>query len=39
MIKKSVDALKKHFTIAKEDNDETKSQKQIDRARINLGIA
>jgi len=27
MIKKSVDALKKHFTIAKEDNDETKNQK------------
>jgi len=27
MIKKSVDALKKHFTIAKEDNDETKNSK------------
>jgi hypothetical protein len=25
MIKKSVDALKKHFTIAKEDSDETKN--------------
>jgi pyruvate/2-oxoglutarate dehydrogenase complex dihydrolipoamide acyltransferase (E2) component len=39
MIKKSVDALKKHFTLAKEDSDETKNQKLIDKARINLGIA
>ena len=40
MTRKSVDALRKHFGLAKDDQgDEPKEQKLIDAARVNLGIA
>jgi hypothetical protein len=38
-VKRSVDFLQKHFELARADNEETKSQKLIDKARVNLGIA
>lgn len=39
-VKQSVDALSRHFNLAKDDEDvETKDQKLIDAARVNLGIA
>jgi phosphoribosylformylglycinamidine (FGAM) synthase PurS component len=34
-----VDCLQKHFDLSRADSDETKNQRQIDRARVNLGIA
>lgn len=42
IIKKSVECLHRHFALARDDNNEnetTKSQKLIDKARVNLGIA
>lgn len=44
IIKKSVECLQKHFLLARgpEDDNQTetkKSQKLIDKARVNLGIA
>jgi len=39
IVRKSVDCLQKHFELARADSDETKNQRQIDRARVNLGIA
>ena len=39
MVRKSVEYLHKHFDMARADKEETKNQKLIDRARVNLGIA
>ena len=39
IVRKSVDCLQKHFELARADADETKDQKLIDKARVNLGIA
>ena len=39
VVRKSVDCLQKHFDLSRADSDETKNQRQIDRARVNLGIA
>lgn len=39
IIRKSVDCLQKHFELARQDTEATKSQKLIDKARVNLGIA
>ena len=37
--RKSVDCLQKHFELARADTENNKSQKLIDKARVNLGIA
>lgn len=39
IVRKSVDCLQKHFELARADSEESKNQKLIDRARVNLGIA
>ena len=41
-IRKSVDSLQKHFELARageKDKEDSKNQKLIDKARVNLGIA
>lgn len=39
IVRKSVDCLQKHFELARADSEESKNQKLIDKARVNLGIA
>lgn len=39
IVRKSVDCLQKHFELSRADSDESKNQKLIDKARVNLGIA
>lgn len=39
IVRKSVDCLQKHFELARADVDESRDQKLIDKARVNLGIA
>ena len=39
IIRRSVDCLQEHFKLARAVNEDQKNQKQIDKARVNLGIA
>jgi len=39
IVRRSVDCLQEHFKLARTVNEDQKSQKQIDKARVNLGIA
>ena len=39
IIRRSVDCLHEHFKLARSVTEDQKSQKQIDKARVNLGIA